>query len=118
MTARDRTRTVKGTLVAVALALAGAAVAKDLPRLPEDRAIARSGDSPGVVTFRHSSHVDSDRPACLTCHPARFSILGSARAKPAAAITHDAMEKKGEACGACHGKQAFGFDECSNCHAQ
>ena len=32
------------------------------------------------------------------------------------AVTHAAMEK-GESCGACHGKQAFNFDDCTMCHA-
>jgi c(7)-type cytochrome triheme protein len=26
--------------------------------------------------------------------------------------------EKGQSCGACHGKQAFGFDDCEMCHAQ
>ncbi len=113
MTATRRTR------LAVALVLLGGGVAlADLPRLPKDLALARSPDSPGQVTFRHESHVDAARPDCLACHPRRFSILGRSTTKPGPAITHEAMEQKGQACGACHGKAAFGFDECGNCHAE
>ena len=35
-----------------------------------------------------------------------------------AAITHAAMEQQGDACGGCHGKAAFGFQDCTMCHAQ
>jgi c(7)-type cytochrome triheme protein len=102
--------------VALALLRVGAAGA-DLPRLPKDLAMARGADSPGQVTFRHDSHVDAAKPGCLACHPQRFSILGRSAHEARPAITHAAMEK-GQACGACHGKEAFGFDECGNCHAE
>lgn len=95
--------------------LAGGAWA-DLPKLPQPLSMPQTGDSPGVVTFRHDSHVDSKSPGCLTCHPKRFSILGRSADKKPAAIKHATMEK-GEACGACHGKQAFGFEDCTSCHA-
>ena len=72
----------------------------------------------GKAVFRHDSHVDAARPDCVTCHPRRFSILGRSGGEARPAITHDAMEKKGQACGACHGQAAFGFDECGNCHAE
>jgi len=111
------TRATRWAAAAAGALLALAAGAGELPRLPADHDMPRSGQSPGQVTFRHSSHVDSDKPACLGCHPRRFSILATAGAPRAAAITHEAMEK-GEACGACHGKKAFGLDECGNCHAQ
>jgi c(7)-type cytochrome triheme protein len=103
-------------LVAVVVLLSGAAVA-DLPRLPKDLQLVRGADSPGQVVFRHDSHVDGARPDCVTCHPRRFSILGRSGGEPRPAITHAAMEK-GQACGACHGKEAFGLDECGNCHAE
>ncbi len=113
MTARKLTRWT----VAVALvALAGAALA-DLPRLPKDLPLAKSPDSPGVVTFRHESHVDDKKPACLACHPRRFGILGRQAEEKREVVTHAGMEK-GQACGACHGKAAFGFEDCSMCHAQ
>jgi c(7)-type cytochrome triheme protein len=99
-----------------AVALSGAALAADLPRLPVALKLAQSGDSPGVVTFNHDMHVDGAKPACLACHPAAFSILGRSTPKDSPAVTHAAMEK-GQACGACHGKAAFGFDDCTMCHA-
>ncbi|BDG02991.1 c(7)-type cytochrome triheme domain-containing protein [Anaeromyxobacter oryzae] len=102
---------------ALGLLAAAAVAAKELPALPQDLALARTGDSPGQVTFRHVSHVDADKASCVSCHPRLFSVLGRSSEKRAPAVTHARMEK-GEACGACHGKKAFGFDDCTACHAQ
>lgn len=104
------------TLAAALLLAAGGALA-ELPRLPPERLMARGADSPGPVAFRHESHVDQDHPACLACHPGRFSILRGGEGERRPAITHAAMEK-GAACGACHGKAAFGFEDCTTCHAE
>lgn len=105
------------TLAAVAVLGAGAAMADDLPRLPPAQKLAQSGDSPGVVTFNHDMHIDPSKPNCVSCHPRQFSILGkSAATGERKTITHAAMEK-GQACGACHGKQAFNFEDCTMCHA-
>ncbi len=98
-----------------AAAFAGATLAADLPRLPVALKLAQTGDSPGVVTFNHDSHVDSAKPSCVTCHPARFGILGRSATERRPAVTHAAMEKGG-ACGGCHGKAAFNFDDCTMCH--
>jgi c(7)-type cytochrome triheme protein len=114
MTATSLRPAALAGMACLALGLAGAALA-DLPRLPGDLNLRRGVDSPGQVVFRHSSHVDADKPDCVTCHPRRFSILGS-QGTPRAAITHQAMEQK-QACGGCHGQQAFGFEDCSNCHS-
>jgi len=103
-------------LVVLGLVLSGVAAA-DLPRLPKDLPLLRGPDSPGQVVFRHESHVDAARPDCLACHPRRFSILGRSGGEARAPLAHQAMEK-GQACGACHGQAAFGFDECGNCHAE
>ena len=93
-----------------AMALSGA----DLPKLPKDLSLPQSGDSPGVVTFKHSTHVDVSRPDCTSCHPGTFRILKSTARKTA--ITHAAMEK-GRLCGKCHdGKSASGLDGCETCH--
>jgi c(7)-type cytochrome triheme protein len=103
---------------AASLVLAAAPVmADDLPRLPAARKLPQTGDSPGVVTFDHEMHVDPAKPACLSCHPRLFSILGRSAATRERTIRHAAMEK-GEACGACHGKHAFGFEDCTMCHAK
>jgi c(7)-type cytochrome triheme protein len=112
-----RTDGARWMSVALGLAFAGAVVARELPALPQDLPLARASESPGQVTFRHASHVDADRPACVTCHPRLFSVLGRSSPERRAAVAHAAMEQKGEACGACHGKQAFGFEDCSMCHA-
>jgi len=109
-------RALRLALAAAALLLSGAALA-DLPRLPGELSLTRSADSPGQVAFRHDSHVDAARPACLGCHPGRFRLLGRREGAPRPAITHAAMEQ-GQACGACHGKAAFGFEDCSMCHAK
>jgi c(7)-type cytochrome triheme protein len=112
MTARGLTRWILSLVVLTSgLALA------ELPRLPKELTLPQSADSPGAVAFRHESHVDEARPRCIACHPQRFSILGQAAETRRPAITHDAMEK-GQSCGACHGKAAFGFDDCTMCHAQ
>jgi c(7)-type cytochrome triheme protein len=99
------------------LGLTGAVLAGNLPRLPSDRDLPQGTDSPGVVTFRHASHVDTGRPDCTTCHPALFPILPRSGNQAAPQFTHAKMEK-GVACGKCHdGKSAHGFDDCATCHA-
>ena len=95
---------------------AGTVAAGDLPRLPVALKLPPSGESPGVVTFNHDMHVDASKPTCVSCHPRLFSILGRSATKRSKVVTHAAMEK-GELCGACHGKAAFNFDDCSTCHA-
>ena len=99
-----------------AIALAAGTAAADLPNLPVALKLPQSGESPGVVTFNHDMHIDSSKPACVSCHPSRFGILGRSGGKKRAAITHATMEK-GASCGACHGKTAFNFDDCTMCHA-
>ena len=106
----------KLTVTLAALLLCGAALADDLPRLPGALKLPQSGESPGVVTFNHDMHVDTSAPGCVSCHPRLFSILGRSATKRAKVVTHAAMEK-GESCGACHGKKAFNFDDCTMCHA-
>ena len=100
-------------LLAAALVLSGTIAFAALPKLPGPIALPQSGDSPGVVTFNHESHVDANRPNCATCHPKMFRIL---KRTPRTPIVHDRM-KQGQQCGACHGKTAFGFDDdCTMCH--
>jgi c(7)-type cytochrome triheme protein len=101
------------TLVAASVVLCGSLAFAALPKLPAPVALPQTGDSPGVVTFNHESHVDADRPSCTTCHPKHFRILKRTARTP---VTHDRM-KQGQQCGACHGQTAFGFeDDCSMCH--
>jgi c(7)-type cytochrome triheme protein len=98
-------------VVVASSALAGGA----LQRLPGDYVFARGDGSPGPVTFSHASHVDAAKPSCLGCHSKSFRILESGRTASRDPIRHDRMEA-GAACGACHGKAAFGFESCENCH--
>jgi len=113
------TTLTRGLLLVIAAVLLGTglALAYDLPRLPGDLTLKRGEGSPGQVTFSHSSHVDAAKPACLSCHPERFSMLGASSTEKRPAITHDRMGA-GRDCGACHGKEAFGLDDCTMCHAK
>jgi c(7)-type cytochrome triheme protein len=95
--------------------LATAASAAELKNLPADQDLPAGEGSPGKVTFSHASHVDASKPSCTACHPAAYKILEKAATADGAPITHERMEK-GAQCGACHGKEAFGFDDCSMCH--
>jgi c(7)-type cytochrome triheme protein len=101
--------------LAAALLAGSTALAADLPRLPLALKLSQSADSPGVVTFNHDMHVDTSRPDCVACHPRLFGILGRSAARRTQVVTHAAMEK-GSACGACHGKAAFNFEDCSMGH--
>lgn len=103
------------TLLAT-LALGGSALAGDLPRLPTALKLPQSSDSPGLVKFNHDMHVDTSKPDCVACHPRIFGILGRSTTRKVAVVTHATMEKGG-ACGACHGKTAFNFEDCTMCHA-
>ncbi len=110
--------TSRKLLIAVAaLLVSGAALADNMPKLPGALKLAQGGESPGVVTFNHDMHVDTSKPeaSCMACHPRLFSILGRSATKKVTPVTHAVMEKGG-ACGACHGKQAFNFDDCTMCH--
>ncbi len=101
-----------------ALLFAGVALADNMPKLPGALKLSQSGESPGAVTFNHDMHVDTSKPqaSCMACHPRLFSILGKSATKKTSVVTHAVMEKGG-ACGACHGKAAFNFDDCTMCHA-
>ena len=112
-----RIGTAVGVVTLVCLLAAAAAIAQSrLPRLPQPFTFAQAGDSPGRVTFNHTSHVDENAPGCTACHPRLFKILKRGIAADGKQITHDAM-KQGRACGTCHdGKKSFGFDDCTTCH--
>jgi len=103
-------------LAALALSSASALRAQTLPRLPADEMrLVRSADSPGQVLFSHSTHVDSAKPDCVSCHARDFRILkANAGRRP---IRHENFDKKRQF-GACHdGTHAFAIDaDCTNCH--
>jgi c(7)-type cytochrome triheme protein len=100
-----------GALIVATSALAGG----KLQKLPTDYVLPRGAESPGPVMFSHETHVDAAKPSCTTCHPREFRILEAGRTASRELIRHDRMEA-GAACGACHGKTAFGFDSCEMCH--
>ena len=106
-----RVAVVLGALLAASTALA----ASKLQKLPADYVFARGEGSPGPVMFSHQSHVDAAKPSCTTCHSKMFRILEAGRTASRDPIRHDRMEN-GAACGACHGKTAFGFESCDLCH--
>jgi c(7)-type cytochrome triheme protein len=100
----------------VALAIAGAAAAQNMPKLPPDVTLPQSGDSPGKVVFSHQNHVGFQaKPDCTVCHPKLAPIVKPPKGAKRTPITHAAM-LKGQACGACHGKDAHNFDDCTTCH--
>jgi c(7)-type cytochrome triheme protein len=102
--------------VAAAILVASAAVAQNMPKLPADITLKQSGDSPGKVTFSHASHLSYQaKPDCTVCHPKLAPIMKAPRDAQRAPTTHAAM-LKGQACGACHGKTAHNFDDCTTCH--
>ncbi len=82
--------------------------------VPKPHAFPRGADSPGVVTFRHATHLRG-AGGCRACHPRPF------RMAPAPPTPGGGMHGAG-ACGACHdGKRAFAADDsgaCARCHAE
>jgi c(7)-type cytochrome triheme protein len=107
---------IRTAVVTAAVFVAGAAAAQNMPKLAPDITLPQSGDSPGKVTFSHASHVSYQaKPDCTACHPKIAPIMKAAKGVKRAPITHAAM-LKGQACGACHGKDAHNFDDCATCH--
>ncbi len=102
-------------LLAGVLLATSAAAAGKLSKLPVDYVFPRGDGSPGPVTFSNQSHVDAKAPSCLGCHPKNFRILETGKDITAQPLQHARFEA-GAACGACHGKTAFGFDSCDTCH--
>jgi len=84
-------------------------------KLPADFSFQSSESSPGVVTFSHLSHVDSNQPNCKSCHSGFFSIrpANTGSSRPASGDMHETNR-----CGACHnGEKAFNLsDNCETCH--
>ncbi len=111
------TKRIGGLALVLGLALAGAGLAKPLPKLPADYTFPQSDQSPGKVTFRHSSHVDEAKPMCTRCHPTIWKILEKGKPAKPTAMKHREFER-GKLCGTCHNdKTAFGLTECDTCHA-
>jgi len=108
--------TLAAVIVIVGVCAAATALAQNMPKLPADITLKQTGDSPGKVTFSHSSHLGYQaKPDCTVCHPKLAPITKPAPGVKRAPTTHAAM-LKGEACGSCHGKTAHNFDDCTSCH--
>jgi c(7)-type cytochrome triheme protein len=84
--------------------------------VPADLTLPQGKDSPGQVTFRHSSHVDSNQPSCIVCHTQRFRILKSLQVS--SSVSRSDMHTE-EHCGGCHnGQKSFSVKEdCELCHS-
>ncbi len=81
---------------------------------PPDLVFPKSEESPGVVTFRHSTHVDATSPNCTTCHNSQFKMLKISMQPPPNATRWDMHNE--QRCGACHnGEKAFSLKEADNC---
>lgn len=103
-------------LALAALVGGGLAGAQALPKLPDDALkLARGTDSPGQVSFNHSTHVDASKPECTSCHPKDHGILGK-RGTPVPVLHKNFDERR--QCGRCHnGEGAFAVtDDCTFCH--
>jgi c(7)-type cytochrome triheme protein len=85
-------------------------------RLPEPFAFPASEDSPGTVTFDHSSHVDTTAPNCGECHAADYSI--EQRGRPLRGEWSFERIHEGDLCASCHdGERSFAVaDDCGVCH--
>ena len=85
---------------------------------PADLIFPKSEESPGEVTFRHSTHVDASRPNCTTCH-SQFKMLKISIEKPPGVEKLDMHNER--RCGLCHnGEKAFDLtksDNCTTCHS-
>jgi c(7)-type cytochrome triheme protein len=134
----------KGVLVALAIVLVEGAVAFDFSRfggpraerallisaptnrlrlrLPPDLYYPPGEESPGVVEFSHSMHVDEDEPDCAVCHREAFPLVRRAGFL-APRMTWSGEQLHEEAwCGMCHdGDESFAVDdeeECESCHIE
>jgi c(7)-type cytochrome triheme protein len=113
-----RSRWIKILLACLAFGLSAGALAEGLSKLPQDYKLPQSKKSPGVVTFKHQSHVKPDAADCTSCHPKLFKITEKGKTADGEVIKHAKMKKGGQ-CGFCHdGTKSFGLDECEKCHAE
>jgi c(7)-type cytochrome triheme protein len=85
--------------------------------MPADITLPRADTSPGVVTFRHSSHLDAKQPNCTQCHVQHFRILKMNVRTGETAGPRDLHSE--QFCGSCHnGQKSFSVQEdCNVCHS-
>ncbi|HEU0005124.1 MAG TPA: Ni/Fe-hydrogenase cytochrome b subunit [Terriglobia bacterium] len=104
--------------VASKSALSPSGVADRFFTMPPDITLPTADTSPGVVTFRHSSHLDAKQANCAQCHVKHFRIL---RVNVPTATTASARDLHSDQfCGACHnGEKSFSVKEdCQLCHQE
>jgi c(7)-type cytochrome triheme protein len=82
--------------------------APDRPGMPLDVERVPAGSNAFRAVFPHAAHTAI--LACESCHTGLFQMQKGASAMSMAQIY------AGEGCGACHGKVAFGADQCARCH--
>ena len=85
-------------------------------QVPSDIVFPQAEDSPGPVTFNHTSHVDWSQPNCTRCHTQQFKILKVHQVSSSPPAKRDLHSK--QYCGACHdGEKTFSVKEdCTLCH--
>jgi len=130
----------RGVLVALAIVLvegavtfdfsrfggerAGPAMLRSAPtnrlvlRLPPDMSYPPGEESPGVVEFSHSMHVDAEEPDCAVCHREAFPLVRRAgMIVPRMNWSGEQLHEEGW-CGMCHdGDLSFSVDDdCDSCH--
>ena len=91
-----------------------------LLRLPGDLHYPQGEESPGVVEFSHSVHVDEEEPDCAVCHREAFPLVRRAGLlAPRMRWSSEQLHEEAW-CGMCHdGDQAFAVDDeeaCESCH--
>jgi c(7)-type cytochrome triheme protein len=91
--------------------------ASSMVTLPASLELRTHEDSPGPVTFDHSSHVDLSAPDCGRCHSGMFKITTEGVLSTMVS-GHDSED--GTGCVSCHnGNDAFDWeDDCEMCHAE
>jgi c(7)-type cytochrome triheme protein len=91
-------------------------------RLPPDLEYPPGEESPGVVEFSHSMHVDEDEPDCSVCHRDAFPLVRRAGLiAPRMTWSGEQLHEE-QWCGMCHdGEESFSVedeDECETCHVE
>ena len=82
--------------------------ARERPAMDLDLELTSSGSPAFKAVFTHKPH--TALIGCDTCHASMFVPR-----RGASRVTMEQI-RQGEACGACHGKVAFGVEDCSRCH--
>jgi c(7)-type cytochrome triheme protein len=91
-------------------------------RLPADLEYPPGEESPGVVQFSHSVHVDAEEPDCAVCHREAFPLVRRAGIVAPRMLGSGELLHEESRCGMCHdGDRVFAVDdeeECESCHIE